>query len=103
MQVVCRPELAPAFAAAGLPVHEVDDAAAPAVADIGADNQVSVLLIDETIYAALPSGTRRRLAKNAMPMVVPFPAPTWRERPGAAEEYIIELLRQAIGYRVKLR
>lgn len=103
MQVVCRPELAPGFAAAGLPVHEVSDTAAPAVADIGADRQVGVILIDEAIYAALPSEARRRLDRRAMPMLVPFPAPTWRERPGAAEEYIIQLLRQAIGYRVKLR
>jgi hypothetical protein len=35
-------------------------------------------------------------------MVVPFPGPTWVVRP-PAEEYIVELLRQAIGYRVRIR
>lgn len=103
MQVLSRPELAPGFAAAGLPVHEVPDPTAPAVAAVAADDQVGVILIDEAIYAALAPDARRRLEARALPMVVPFPAPTWRDRPDAAEEYIVELLRQAIGYRVKLR
>jgi hypothetical protein len=36
-------------------------------------------------------------------MVVPFPAPTWTERAAGPEAYILEILRQAIGYRVRLR
>jgi hypothetical protein len=34
--------------------------------------------------------------------VVPFPGPAW-EKLAPAEERVIELLRRAIGYRVRLR
>jgi hypothetical protein len=34
---------------------------------------------------------------------VPFPGPAWEARGEAAEAYIVELLRQVIGYRVRLR
>jgi hypothetical protein len=36
-------------------------------------------------------------------MLVPFPGPAWSERAEAAEAYIVELLRQVIGYRVRLK
>jgi hypothetical protein len=35
-------------------------------------------------------------------MVVPFPGPTWVAPPEGPEAFIAELLRQAIGYRVRL-
>jgi hypothetical protein len=35
-------------------------------------------------------------------MVVPFPAPSWTERRDP-DAYVLELLRQAIGYRVRLK
>jgi hypothetical protein len=36
-------------------------------------------------------------------MVIPFPAAAWVPGREAAEAYLIEILRQAIGYRVRLR
>ena len=38
----------------------------------------------------------------SLPVVAPFPAPSWDVK-GEAEAYILEILRQAIGYRVRLR
>jgi hypothetical protein len=35
-------------------------------------------------------------------MVVPFPAPLWAPPAPGPEAFIAELLRQAIGYRVRL-
>jgi hypothetical protein len=34
-------------------------------------------------------------------MVVPFPSPSWTAPAEGPEAYIAELLRQAIGYRVR--
>lgn len=62
----------------------------------------AVILVDEGIYDALPMETRRLLARQTLPMVVPFPLPAWAGG-GPREAYIVELLRQAIGYRVRLR
>jgi len=36
-------------------------------------------------------------------MVVPFPEPSWEAAGAAPEAYIVELLRQVIGYRVRLK
>lgn len=62
----------------------------------------AVLLVQEQIYAALPAETRARLARRPLPMIVPFPDPSW-EPVAEPAAYIVELLRQAIGYRVRLR
>jgi hypothetical protein len=35
-------------------------------------------------------------------MVIPFPMPTWAAVSETPETYIAELLRRAIGYRVRL-
>jgi vacuolar-type H+-ATPase subunit F/Vma7 len=46
---------------------------------------------------------RREVERRAVPIVVPVPAPEWEAGRGAAEDIILELLRRAIGYRVRLR
>jgi hypothetical protein len=43
------------------------------------------------------------VGRRSLPVLIPFPGPAWVERPAAAEAYIVELLRQVIGYRVRLR
>jgi vacuolar-type H+-ATPase subunit F/Vma7 len=55
------------------------------------------------VYGRLPEDLRRRISKRPLPMVVPFPGPTWQELGEGPEAYIVELLRQVIGYRVRLR
>jgi vacuolar-type H+-ATPase subunit F/Vma7 len=64
---------------------------------------VGVVLMEEGLHDRLPEDVRRRLGRNPLPMVVPFPGPAWEERPEAAESYIVDLLRRVIGYRVRLR
>jgi hypothetical protein len=41
--------------------------------------------------------------RSPLPMVIPFPAAAWAPGREAAEAYLVEILRQAIGYRVRLR
>jgi hypothetical protein len=43
-----------------------------------------------------------RLDRQAPPVVAPVPGPLWDARRDA-EAYIMEVLRQAIGYRVRAR
>jgi vacuolar-type H+-ATPase subunit F/Vma7 len=71
------------------------------LARLGAED-VGVVLLEDRLYDDLPEETRRAISSSPLPMVVPFPGPTWAVRP-PAEEYIVELLRQAIGYRVRIR
>lgn len=100
---VVRPGLVPGAGLASLPVAAATDGAEAAtrLPRLGAEG-VGVVLVEDGLYADLPEETRRAIASTPLPMVVPFPGPTWAVRP-PAEEYIVELLRQAIGYRVRIR
>ncbi|HEY7471554.1 MAG TPA: V-type ATP synthase subunit F [Gemmatimonadota bacterium] len=100
---VVRPALVPGVGLAGLRRAAVDDgiAAAARTSRLGAEGVV-VVLLEDRLYDDLPEEARRALSASPLPFVVPFPGPTWAVRP-PAEEYVVELLRQAIGYRVRIR
>jgi V/A-type H+/Na+-transporting ATPase subunit F len=103
VRVICRPGSAPGFALLGLvplPVVEGTPVEAAVEPALGRDD-TGVLLIEETVYDALPTDLRARVDRSARPVVVPFPGPVWLEA-APAEERVVELLRRAIGYRVKL-
>jgi vacuolar-type H+-ATPase subunit F/Vma7 len=105
VRVLCRPEIAAGFSLGGLPTVE---AATPTegthqVEGLMDDPQVGVVLVENALYDAFPEELRRRIGRRPLPMVVPFPGPAWAARPEEAEAYIVELLRQVIGYRVRLR
>jgi vacuolar-type H+-ATPase subunit F/Vma7 len=104
VRIVSRPVLAAGFELAGLPVVRVDDAlaAAQAVKRRASETDVGIILVDEELYSALPRDLLTRLDRQAVPMIAPVPAPRWDER-GQAEAYVLEILRQAIGYRVRAR
>jgi len=103
-RVVCRPALAAGFALAGLvaDVVEQDEPAEPILSALAQQSDAGVILVEEEIFDALAPDVRARLERSAVPVLVPFPGPSWVARP-SAEERVVELLRQAIGYRVKLR
>ena len=105
VRVVCRPEVAAGFALAGLRPLE---AATPAegavrVVELLAQRDLGVILVEDAFYDGLPPEVRREVGRRPLPMLVPFPGPAWVERPEGPEAYIVELLRQVIGYRVRLR
>lgn len=103
MVVLCRPEVATGFLLAGLDVRRArdGDAAAAAIAELRADVGDAVVLVQDTLYDELDARHLRR-DEGAL-LVVPFPDPAWEEEPSAAEEYLVEMLRRAVGYRVRLR
>ncbi len=105
VRIICGPEVAPGFALAGLPTIAVDRPADAAnrIDELMRQADTGVVLVEERLHDALPPALHRQLAKQPLPMLVPFPGPTWRPRREGAEAYIVDLLRRAIGYRVRLR
>jgi vacuolar-type H+-ATPase subunit F/Vma7 len=103
--VLCRPASATGFALAGLePVAVQDDSEArrrlPALL---ADAGLAILLVESGFYDALDDETRRLISSRVLPLVIPFPRPAWTEGAAASDAYVVELLRRAIGYQVRLR
>ena len=105
VRVLCRPEVAAGFDLAGVQALEAQTAedGVARLRELLARPEVGVVLVEEAFHDRLPDDVRRQLGRKALPMVVPFPSPAWEERPEAAESYIVELLRQVIGYRVRLK
>ena len=105
LRVLCRPEVGMGFALAGVAPLEAssNEAGATALRDLMAEKETGVVLVQDSMYDALPEDVRRQLGRRPLPLVVPFPGPMWTRRPMEAESYIIELLRQVIGYRVRLK
>ena len=105
LRVLCRPEVGTGFSLAGLAPFDAssNEAGAAVLRELMADKETGVVLVQDAMYDALPEDVRRQLGRRPLPLVVPFPGPVWTRRPEEAESYIIELLRQVIGYRVRLK
>jgi vacuolar-type H+-ATPase subunit F/Vma7 len=104
VQAVCRPQVAAGFGLAGLQATEVADpgAAAQWLREVRTRPEVGVILVEDRLYNGLPEDLRREFGRHPLPMLVPFPGPAWEVRAESAEAYIVELLRQVVGYRVRL-
>jgi vacuolar-type H+-ATPase subunit F/Vma7 len=104
LRVVTRSRLATGFELAGLMVTRADDevAAAEVVKRLAAQEEVGIILIDDVLFRALPRELLARLERQALPVLAPVPPPRWDER-SEAEAYILDILRRAIGYRVRPR
>lgn len=104
VQVICSPAAAAGFRLAGLAPIEVGELSEAAARIRSALEQpgLGVLLVEEPMYEALGEADQRALNRRPLPIVVPFPGPQWTAREQGPEAFIAELLRQAIGYRVKL-
>lgn len=105
VRVLCRPEIAAGFALAGLRTVEAASArdGAERLRDLLTASDIGVVLMEEAFYDALPEDLRRQVGRRPLPMVVPLPEPAWAPPGEEAETYIVELLRQVIGYRVRLK
>lgn len=104
VRVLCRPALAPGFALAGLDVVRAADgpSAIAALRRLESERDLGMVLVDDGLYRLLPPELKARFDRQALPVVAPFPAPAW-DAASEAEAYVLEILRQAIGYRVRPR
>ena len=105
LAVLATPATSGGWQLAGLALHEAPSAAdgAAELSRLLDDPEVGVLLVEQPIYDALDADQRLALSRRPLPMVVPYPSPVWRADAPGADAVIAELLRQAIGYRVRLR
>ena len=105
LDVLCGPETAAGFRLAGIRPLETTapEEVATRLRELVRLPSSGVVLLEQSAYERLPEDLRREVGRRPMPLVVPFPGPAWEERPADAEAYIVELLRQVIGYRVRLR
>jgi vacuolar-type H+-ATPase subunit F/Vma7 len=104
VRVLCRREIAAGFELAGVePIAVASDAeAAEALRRLARERRVGVVLIEERLHHALPHELVARIDRASSPLLVPFPSPAFEGR-GLAEEYVLAILRQAVGYRVRPR
>jgi len=105
VRVLGAPPSGTAFGLAGLRAEDARTAAevTARLRTLLDDPDIGVVLVEASVYDALPPDMRKLLGRRPLPMIVPFPGPAWQARPTDAEAYIVELLRQVIGYRVRLR
>jgi len=103
VRVVCRPEIAAGFGLAGLRADTATDGASARakLATLIDDPAVGIVLVEDRLHRALPTDFAQRLERQRRPLVAPFPSPSVGA-PEAAEEAVLEILRRAIGYRVRL-
>jgi vacuolar-type H+-ATPase subunit F/Vma7 len=103
VRVLCRPATAPGFELAGIVVEQADEiTAGDTMRRLAGDPATGIVLVEDCLRRSIPEELMQRLDRRAIPIVVPFPSPSW-EGPGVQEEYVLEILRQAVGYRVRPR
>ena len=105
VRAIATPALAAGLRLAGLPADETEDpgAAAERVGALVQEPDLGILLVEQPLFDAFPPLLRRELENRALPIVVPVPRAAWGAATDRAESYILDLLRRAIGYRVKLQ
>lgn len=102
--VITEDHVAHGFRLAGVAPNVVGspEAAAALLDEMVSEGDWGVVLVQEDLLPEGATATWQR-TPTGLPIVIPFPAPSRERLPGEAEAYVTELLRQAIGYRVRLR
>jgi vacuolar-type H+-ATPase subunit F/Vma7 len=102
--VIAGSDLSAGFALTGVPVFEATDGedAARQLEQSVDEMSAGVIIIDESLYRDLPEELQRSLRRSTLPVVIPVPGPDWTAE-STAHDYIVDILRRAIGYRVRLQ
>jgi vacuolar-type H+-ATPase subunit F/Vma7 len=101
--VVTTPAVALGYRAAGLRprVAASVEEAQERLAEMSREGAWGVVLIQEELLGE--SGWTPVAGSPELPIVVPFPGPAPDRPADEASAYVAELLRRAVGYRVRLR
>lgn len=104
LRVVCHPSGCDGFALAGVRALGAADAteATAVLGELLSQPEPGVVFVEERLYRALPESLRESLEQRITPVVIPFPGPGGEERP-TAESELSDMIRTAIGHRVRLR
>ena len=102
--VIANPGLSTGFALAGVRVFDASSGqdAASVIAKLQEELEDRVIIIEQPLYDEIPEDARRNFERSPLPVVIPVPAPDWTTE-STAHEYIVDILRRAIGYRVRLQ
>lgn len=66
------------------------------------EGECSLIIVAQRFLEAFSETTRRRLERLSLPIVVPLPlSPAWR-REEPSEDYVLALIRRAIGFQMRI-
>ncbi len=100
--VVTDPETATGFRLAGVEVREADSANAALVhLKTLLTGDYGLIAVNEDLLKGTEEELARAMRERDMPIIVPFPAPKAHIESG--EDYIARLVKEHIGFYVKLR
>ena len=105
IRALCTHETALGLALSGIaPIEAATGPEAAAALDVLANTPArgGVVFIEQTLYDALPGSKRRQIRRDGTPILMPFPSPSVDSRI-APEQELLDVLRRAVGYRVRLR
>lgn len=106
VRAICRRPAALGLGLAGVTCLEADDAEAASAHLAALASEPAgggVILIEQSLHDALPRSLRRGLTRAGLPILMPFPGPDLDRAGPAPEAELLEILRRAIGYRLRLR
>jgi vacuolar-type H+-ATPase subunit F/Vma7 len=106
VRVLCHHQTALGVALAGVAPIEAETGAQAAAAIIGlarAPAKGGIVLIESDLYGQLPPALLRQIRKDGAPILQPFPGPAPLAAGALPEQELLDVLRRAVGYRVRLR
>ncbi|MFQ5586182.1 MAG: V-type ATP synthase subunit F [Thermodesulfobacteriota bacterium] len=82
---------------------EGDNDLADFLSDEGGHEEIGVLVVEEKMLAGVPDEIMRRIKRKGVPVIVPIHIPEEWQKVGVTEDYIANLIKSAIGYRLKIK
>ncbi len=100
-------DLMAGFALAGIEVNAVSGAseAADALEAAIACDEYGIIIVDEDLVERFDARMKQTASSSVVPLVLPVPgAVRWRgEDAPAGDDYVVGLIRQAIGYQLNIK
>jgi vacuolar-type H+-ATPase subunit F/Vma7 len=106
VRVICRHPTALGIGLSGLAPIEAEtgaEAAAALARLVRTPGKGGVVLIETELYDALPAATLRQIRRDGAPILQPFPGPAPLAPGAVPEQELLDVLRRAVGYRVRLK